>query len=226
VRSIRELIVNGYLRPGDKIDQEELVRRFGVSRVPLREALVQLESESVIENIPRRGSYVRQLTPKDLEDQYLVLGRVAGIAAARAAEARDPAAIAKVVRLLQKLEAASSAVTGSLPWREFYLAVTRAGASGWLLRALQMTEDSIPLSLYTVMRAEAHNEWQESALASARKLTEALKNEDSALAEQSMHEYLSASTKSTKSALLARGYWSPDGVSGAPESVGALGTRA
>ncbi|MFQ5901565.1 MAG: GntR family transcriptional regulator, partial [Thermodesulfobacteriota bacterium] len=52
---LKESIINGELKPGEKIAEPELAERFGISRTPVREAFRQLESEGFLTVVPRRG---------------------------------------------------------------------------------------------------------------------------------------------------------------------------
>ena len=79
---LRELILAGTLPSGSRIDQDAVAESHGMSRLPVREALIALEQEGLVVNTQRRGAYVAQFTPEDVLDQYEVYGLVAGIAAA------------------------------------------------------------------------------------------------------------------------------------------------
>lgn len=70
LRSLRTDILTGDLRPGDQIVQESLAERYGVSRVPLREALRILEAEGQVVYHPHRGYFVAELSMADLEEVY------------------------------------------------------------------------------------------------------------------------------------------------------------
>ncbi len=67
---LRRAIVTGDLRPGEQVRQDALAERFGVSRVPLREALKILEGEGAVTYVPHRGYFVAELSPADLEEVY------------------------------------------------------------------------------------------------------------------------------------------------------------
>ncbi|HAN70604.1 MAG TPA: GntR family transcriptional regulator [Actinobacteria bacterium] len=68
--ALREDILTGVLAPGDQLVQEALAERYGVSRVPLREALKMLESEGQVVNHPHRGYFVAELSVADLREVY------------------------------------------------------------------------------------------------------------------------------------------------------------
>ncbi|RYF56462.1 MAG: GntR family transcriptional regulator, partial [Comamonadaceae bacterium] len=89
---IRDRIVLGMLQPGEKLSVYSLADELGVSRVPLREAVRQLEAESLVDNLPRRGTVVRPLSVADVTDAFQILDLIEVIAAQRAASASDNAA--------------------------------------------------------------------------------------------------------------------------------------
>jgi DNA-binding GntR family transcriptional regulator len=70
VRRLRELILRGEFAPGERLVEEQLVSRFGVSRPPLREALRILGNDGLITGIPRKGFSVVSLTADDVRKLY------------------------------------------------------------------------------------------------------------------------------------------------------------
>jgi DNA-binding GntR family transcriptional regulator len=71
---IRGMIVGGELSPGQRIPEQELCARFGVSRTPLREALKVLSVEGLVRLLPNRGAVVVRITRKEADDLISVLG--------------------------------------------------------------------------------------------------------------------------------------------------------
>ncbi|MEV8632966.1 GntR family transcriptional regulator [Streptosporangium sp. NPDC051023] len=67
---IRECIITGLLAPGEHLRQEDLAERIGVSRIPVRTALMQLESEGLVSFNPHRGAVVRTLTVEQVREIY------------------------------------------------------------------------------------------------------------------------------------------------------------
>ena len=67
VRRLRAEILSGELAPGERIVEEQLTRRFGTSRAPLREALRLLGQQGLVEHLPRRGVRVTQLSARDID---------------------------------------------------------------------------------------------------------------------------------------------------------------
>jgi DNA-binding GntR family transcriptional regulator len=81
VDALRKAIIEGRLAPGSRLIERELIELTGVSRTVIREALRQLESESIIETIPNKGPIVRQLTRAEAEDLYAIRSVLEGLAA-------------------------------------------------------------------------------------------------------------------------------------------------
>ena len=73
---VRDMIIEGELAPGERINEAELVERLGVSRTPLREALRTLAAENLVDTRPSRGSIVRRLTPDDVHAMLQVLAEL------------------------------------------------------------------------------------------------------------------------------------------------------
>ena len=82
---IREAIVDGRLPPGQRLKEEELARELGISRTPVREALLILQTEGLVDAAPNRGAVVRSHDAGDLEDLYALRALLEGYAARRAA---------------------------------------------------------------------------------------------------------------------------------------------
>ena len=83
---LRDQIYQNELTPGDPIDEMALCERFGISRTPLREALKVLNSEGLIELIPRRGSFVRSMDVEELNELFPVMVVLEGLCAREAVE--------------------------------------------------------------------------------------------------------------------------------------------
>ena len=89
---IRSLIFNGELRQGDRMRQDEIAQRLGVSRIPVREAIIALDREGWLTITPHRGAFVHGLDEDALRDHYELLGLVYGLAARRAVSRATPEA--------------------------------------------------------------------------------------------------------------------------------------
>ena len=91
VSKVRDLIIEGTLEPGSRIDEARLIDELGVSRTPFREALRTLAAEGLVIVRPSKGSIVRKLTPDDVFSMLEVLGNLEKLAGELACErASDP----------------------------------------------------------------------------------------------------------------------------------------
>ena len=101
---IREAIIDGRLPPGQRLKEEELARELGISRTPVREALLLLESEGLVESIPRRGATVRSYAVSDLDDVYQLRALLEGYAARRAAARISPADVTRLEKSCDRFD--------------------------------------------------------------------------------------------------------------------------
>lgn len=106
LEAIREAIVNGTLKPRERLMEIQLAEELGVSRTPIREALRKLELEGFIVMVPRKGAYVADLTFKDIADVFEIRAALEGLAAGLAAERITDEELENMERLLvEKAEA-------------------------------------------------------------------------------------------------------------------------
>jgi DNA-binding GntR family transcriptional regulator len=82
---IREAILDGRLEPGSRLKEEDLARELGISRTPVREALLMLLAEGLVVATPNRGAMVRVHDAEDLDDLYQLRALLEGHATRRAA---------------------------------------------------------------------------------------------------------------------------------------------
>jgi DNA-binding GntR family transcriptional regulator len=84
--SLREAIIMGELKPGERLMEIQLAEKMGVSRTPVREAIRKLELEGLVVMIPRKGAHVAELSVKDIKDVLEVRSSLDGLASALAAK--------------------------------------------------------------------------------------------------------------------------------------------
>ena len=87
--SLRKAIVEGSLKPGQRLMEVQLAEQLGVSRTPVREAIRKLELEGFVIMLPRKGAYVADMSVKDIIDVLEVRSALEGLAANLAAERMD-----------------------------------------------------------------------------------------------------------------------------------------
>ncbi len=72
--TLRQAILTGELKPGERLMEIHLANKLGVSRTPIREAIRKLELEGLVTMIPRRGAEVAQITEKSMNDVWKCAG--------------------------------------------------------------------------------------------------------------------------------------------------------
>lgn len=105
---IEEQIATGELAPGSTLDEATLVERHGVSRTPVREALIQLSAEGLIELRPRRGAVVAAIGPARLIEMFEVMSELEAMCGRLAARRMTDKERAELVRAHQACEQARS----------------------------------------------------------------------------------------------------------------------
>jgi DNA-binding GntR family transcriptional regulator len=88
---LRNLLLGGDVRPGQRLSHRSLAKDLGLSRSPVREALLALEAEGLIEHRPQSGVYLREVSPRELEELYDMREIIEPYAAERAARMADTA---------------------------------------------------------------------------------------------------------------------------------------
>jgi len=100
---VRDAIVNGYFRPGDRLVERDLCAQLGVSRTIVREVLRHLESEGLVANLANKGPIVALLDLEEAKQIYEIRGALEGMAARLCAERRDPAIVSALKASLDQI---------------------------------------------------------------------------------------------------------------------------
>ncbi|MDT7765580.1 MAG: hypothetical protein QOC63_5000 [Mycobacterium sp.] len=85
VSHVVNLVLTGKLRSGDRVDRNEIAQQLGLSRVPIQEAVVQLEHDGILSTQYHRGAYVERFDEAVVREHHELYGLLSGIASARAA---------------------------------------------------------------------------------------------------------------------------------------------
>jgi DNA-binding GntR family transcriptional regulator len=154
---LRNRILTGALAPGTRLDLDALTAEFGASRTPIREALLELSYEGLVEVAPRSGITVLGLTPRDVLDNFAILGTLAGKAAEWAAARITDDDLAGIRGLADAVTAAaaaegpghSHALLVATNWR-FHRAVHRASGSPRIVALIRQTVGIVPTNFFDV----------------------------------------------------------------------------
>jgi DNA-binding GntR family transcriptional regulator len=202
VEEIRNRILGGSLRQGAKVDQAALAADLGVSRLPIREALIVLESEGLIRGIPRRGAFVSPLSREDVRDHYRIFGFVSGLAAERAVAHITEDDLAAMTALADAMEATSDGKELDEANTRFHSIVNRASGSQRLRSTLASLSRSLPTPSYRPLP-----EWPETAHRDHRSLIAALQERDAVAARKVTADHFSAVAEQSIAYLEQQGFW-------------------
>lgn len=200
---VRDLIISGQVRPGEFLRIERIAEAVGVSQTPVREGLLALKSEGIVNLLPRRGFVVAPITPQDITDLFWAQAQIAGELAARAAEKITDA---QIERLKVNIEQYATAVTSG-DWElipelglEFHREVNRAAQSHRLVLLLDTIMANLPGRYYA-----AGNPKQTGA--EHPELLKALQKRDPELARRLMTEHILGQGSRLIDILAERGLW-------------------
>lgn len=172
-RELRDRILTGALPAGSRVDLDAITEEFATSRTPVREALLELSFEGLVEVAPRSGITVIGISPDDVLDSFTILGVLTGQAAAWAAERIDP----EELEILRKLEADVVARSGDdsigeANW-QFHQKIHRAAHSPRLLTQIKQAVRVVPRNFLTVFP-----EHEKDSLDEHQQLLDALTEKD------------------------------------------------
>jgi DNA-binding GntR family transcriptional regulator len=105
---LEHMILSGHMMPGERLNEQQLAQRFGVSRGPIREAIRALEGAGFVEGVPNKGVFVRQLAVAEVRELYDVRAALFGLAGRLLAERATDATVARLEDLLAEMEQAAS----------------------------------------------------------------------------------------------------------------------
>jgi len=157
---IRDRILTGRLRPGDRLDLDSLSAEFGTSRTPVREALLELSYEGLVSITPRSGMSVVGVTPQDAVDNFAILAALVGKAAELAAERITPAELAELTDLSAAVEGADDVVGAN---RRFHRALNRAARSPRLLTYVRQAVRVVPGNYFELFPEQEQRAQREHA---------------------------------------------------------------
>ena len=157
VAHIFNLVLTGKLRTGDRVDRNEIATRLGMSRVPVQEAIVQLEHDGLLSTSYHRGAFIERFDEDTIREHYELHGVLNGIAAARAAANPTPRILGQLDGILRTLRSCKEPRAFQRAVREYRHAVNDEYAGPRLHAAIRASQGLIPrafLSSYPTLVAE------------------------------------------------------------------------
>ncbi|MGI6119933.1 MAG: GntR family transcriptional regulator [Desulfosporosinus sp.] len=206
--SLRDAILNGILKPGERLMEIQLAKEMGVSRTPIREAIRKLELENFVVMIPRKGAYVAGVSMKDVADVFEIRSALEGLAAGLAAERITDDELEQMEQVLfisdseDEIDLEKYINTDT----EFHALIYQASRNERLVQILANLLEQIQRFRSTSLAIPGRNKL---AIDEHKKIFEALRNHDSVeaqslamahieTAENAMFEYLGLTNDSDK----------------------------
>lgn len=153
VSHVVHMVLTGKLRSGDRLDRNEIAHELGLSRVPIQEAVVQLEHDGILSTRYHRGAYVERFDESAVREHHELYGLLSGLASGRAAVAGDPTVIAELDGEVAQMRGGRDAKQFDAHARRFRAIVNGEYAGPRLQAAIESSQTFIP-----------HNFWQTYAL--------------------------------------------------------------
>jgi DNA-binding GntR family transcriptional regulator len=141
---LRKLIFDGHLKPGARVPQYEVAEALGISRIPLREALVALEREGWVTLEMHRGAFVNALDEQAIRDHYELYGLVYGFAVELAVERSGPELGERLSKIEADFRAESDPIKAGAIVLQFHVAVVDAAKSHRLKVVLRAMSTVVP----------------------------------------------------------------------------------
>ena len=198
---IRQAIIHGELRRGDRIRQDEIADALGVSRIPVREAIIALDREGWLTFEANRGAFVTGLSANDVRDHYALRGYVFGLIARRAAEVVTDEEIAELAALQKAMRAARTEQDFGQANGRMLSRLVQVADSQRFRAALLVTPSILSAEDFFAVVPDAR-QVQTQGMA---KLVKALRAGDPDAADQSQRDVLTRQGKSVLAALDAAG---------------------
>ncbi|MDN5301580.1 MAG: hypothetical protein PWQ60_1094 [Thermoanaerobacteraceae bacterium] len=188
--ALREAIITGELKPGERLMEVQLAEEMGVSRTPVREAIRKLELEGLVVMIPRKGAYVAGLSLKDAADVFEIRESLEGLAAALAAERITDEELEAMEKILTEISGAAekddveTIIKKDAEFHQILFAATRNDRLAQIINNLKEQIDRFRVQSFT------NRGRIKSILQEHRRIVDALKGRDADMAEKLAKDHI------------------------------------
>ena len=204
---LHKKILSGELMPGSRISEQSISKDLGISRMPVRDAIRQLQNEGLLEQVPRYGTVIFKPKRKDIVDLYKLREALESFAAAEVARASTPS-------LLEKLETYVSAMNGFLDRLKkgeisvlqgedlmrflaidmaFHMLIIQATGNARLIKTVKDTQSLS--QVFRVRRQDHDLEVVENAVTHHQAIFNAFEKRDAELARTTMIKHIQSSMR-------------------------------
>ncbi|MBE5097816.1 GntR family transcriptional regulator [Priestia aryabhattai] len=193
--ALRKAIVSGELEMGQKISEKTLSQRLNVSRTPVREALKQLEREGLVEIIPRVGTCVRKPTEKEVTELFTIKEVLEGLAASEMTKRGPIPELENLMQAMEKMEQSveEKNIDGYVEANTlFHESILKGCGNSKLLYHYDLLINQLPYRQFVYLTLEQPDRLEKS-VQEHKRIVEAIKSQNSKLAEQLMREHVEKS---------------------------------
>ena len=185
---LRDMILSGRLRGGERIDQDIVARQLGVSRMPVREAIRRLDSEGFVVNRPNRGALVTALGPDEMLELFEMRSALEALAVSLAVPRIDDAVMADLEDRVRRMRRAEARIGAWIEIHEaLHEAITRLAGRPRLAAAIRNLRQAVAPYLRLYLSAYRYAEMPGFEHAT---LLEAIRAGDAARAADAMREHV------------------------------------
>ncbi len=187
-KSLKKSMLNGDLKPGQKLSQDWLAKQMKVSRMPIREAIERLKMEGLVESIPYKESRVVKFSHKDIEEMYSVRAILEAYSA-RLATSKIKEKDLKVLKMISKemQELLDKKKYKQLPIlnKKFHLTIYNRSGNSRLYKTIKDLWDGFPKDFFWNFPERAKN-----SIIEHEKIIRAIDSRDEKLMEQTMVQHI------------------------------------
>lgn len=191
-QKLREAIMSGNLKPGQRLVERELCEMMGVSRPSIREALRLLEADGLVNTVPHRGPMVSTISLEEARQLYAARAVLEGFAGRECARLHDPAVVRKIGEALGRLKVALAEfdmIAVLEAKTDFYAALIGGCRNAFIERMLKPLHDRITLLRITSM---SHPKRVNKSLREVTAIWRAIQSGDEDLAERCCVDHIKA----------------------------------
>lgn len=185
--TLKNMILNDELKSGEKLNQEKLAQKLGVSRTPLLSAFSKLEKEILIEIIPRRGAFVKKLNYNEFLELYDIRAKLEPLGAYEAAKHATAYEIKRLSKILDNFKRNilpySSKYLSKIDY-DFHMAIMKMSKNNLLFKMIS-SYNIIILSNLEGLLKDPHQSLEEHI-----KIYNAIKEHNADLADKMMFSHL------------------------------------
>lgn len=187
-KSLKKSILNGDLKPGQKLSQDWVAKQMKVSRMPIREAIERLRTEGLVESIPYKESRVMNFTHRDIEEMYSVrslLEAYSARLATRKIREKDLKELKKINKEMKEILNKNNYKELSICNRKFHLIICNRAGNRRLYKTIKNLWDSFPKDFFWNFPERSKN-----SIIDHGKIINAIESKNEKLMEKTMVQHI------------------------------------